>query len=99
MLFRYRLRSMLSCAFAVLFYAFNTVVTFYSASYDPNIKVERYKKFLFRVEVLYYGFVLWFRIVVLHRDFVLWFRIVVSRRRCKYRRLFEIASTVIRDTR
>jgi len=69
-------------------YTFNIVVISYQASYDPNIKAERYKRFLFT-----------FRVEVSHRGFVSWFRIVVSRRHCKHRQLFEIASTTIRDTR
>jgi len=69
-------------------HTFNIIVISYQASYDPNIKAERYKKNLFT-----------FRVEVSYRDFVSWFCIVVSRRHCKHRRLFEIASTIIRDTR
>jgi len=66
-------------ASAVLFHAFNTAVISYQASYDFNIKVERYRRFLFtfRVKVSHYGFALWFRIVVSHRGFALWFRIAI----------------------
>jgi len=31
-------------AFAVLFHAFNIAVTSYQASYDPDVKAERYKR-------------------------------------------------------
>jgi len=55
-------------ASAVLFHAFNTAVTSYQASYDFNVKAERYKRFLFRVEVSYRGFASWFRIAIVGID-------------------------------
>jgi len=38
-------------ASAVLFHTFNTTVTSYQASYDPDVEAERYKRFLYRVVV------------------------------------------------
>jgi len=51
MLFCYRLRSMLPYASAVLFYAVNTAVAFFAASYDVVVVIERYGRLLYRVVV------------------------------------------------